>query len=70
MASYDISSWALYHFKSDLDCVKGKVGLFNLYILSSYLANAQASTPEMPWLWGVVGYFEIKLISTQVVVEV
>ena len=27
------------HFKSDFNCVKGKVGLFNAYNLSSYLAS-------------------------------
>ena len=29
----------LSHFKSNFDCVKSKVGLFNSYNLSSYLAS-------------------------------
>ena len=31
----------LSHFKTDFDCVKSKVGLFNIYNQSSYLANHQ-----------------------------
>ena len=36
----------LSHFQSDLDCVKSKVGFFNLYNQSSYLASHNLVSPK------------------------